>query len=480
MFKPLEKKPDSPRTVNFSEAINKQNLNNINNNINNNHPYMTQTFNINDLNFNRQYNHYTTISQGNKSFMTASQLLDYSIANEEIKRRKNLGILDMTSHRNKDIFIETDSEQYNSRRNSLDSHKKKRKRCCSKLIVDKVTSHMPNTYYSKGRKTIKSNNYYDPYSIQTYNSLNLNDINNNDTYEFEKSEKITIKKVNYIPQQVRQTPTTEPNNNINNRIEEKKIILHKIKNRNPNINNNNINYNNIYDKMDPLINKEKELNDMRRTNNISNFDSNYKYPFVIPTNNKKNNNYVPYRYNNNNIPSNDFGSNNYNNNYYYPERDNNNSDYISVNESSENKISPIKQNQFAFHKKRIYNNNSSIYKNKNPSILKLSNILNKNNNNIDEQFSENNNDSDDINSYRDNNNDNDNEKKDYDYDSKFERLYLNKDKEYNNLLDDYNDIVAKYNKLQRLYSKLINEKNENREDETTIIIILIMIKIIIY
>ena len=449
----FEQKTDSPKTINYFEHIKKQNQNKFDKNTNNNNPYMTQTFNINDLNINRKYNK-NTLSQGNKSFMTTSQLLDYSIANEEIKRRKNLGILDITSHRNKDIFIETDSEQYNSRRNSLDSFKKKRKRCCSKLIVDKVTSHIPDTYYNnKGRKSIKSNNHYNPYNIQTYNSLDLNDINSNDAYEYEKSETITIKKVNYVPQI---TPT-DPNNNINNKIEEKRILFHKIKNRIPNnnnINNGNISYNNIYDNIDPLINKEKDLNNMRRTNNISNFNSDYKYPFVIPAKNKKNN-YVPYR--NNNL-SNDLESNNYNN-YYKPEKDHNinNNDYIGVNENSEKKINPIKQKRIDLHRRRIYDNNRNFYNIRQPISLKLSN---NNNNNIDEDYNENNIDSDDINSNRDNSN----EKKDFDIDSKFKALYLNKDKEYNNLLDDYNDIVAKYNKLQRQFSRLINDKNDNKEE----------------
>ena len=77
-------------------------------------------------------------------------------------------------------------------------------------------------------------------------------------------------------------------------------------------------------------------------------------------------------------------------------------------------------------------------------MFKLKNILNKNNNNNNkiEQFIENNNNSDDINSYKDNNNE-----KSFCNDSKSKELFLNKDKEYNNLLDDYNDVVVKYNKF---------------------------------
>ena len=456
MFEKPNQNEKSPRTVAMLNNFIQKSKNNEPNKTNN--IYMNQNVNLNNNNYNDFYNNnnttnnklynINTVSQGNKSIMTTSQILDISLANDELKRKKNIGILDVTSHRNKNIFIESDSEQYNSRKNSEEeSNRKKRKRCCSKLIVDKVTSQEP---YYIGKGKINNNILPDNlYSIRTNNDINLNelndDINSHDTYEYEKSEIIKIRKVNYLPTDPRNTV----NNNNGNRIEEKRIKL-KNKNKTPFHNNKND------------LNNMNNLNNQRRTNNISNSSADYKYPFVIPTTNKNNPEEVYYQPVNsrntllNNKQTSTDSSNNYDyNNQYISKLDN--SDNISITENSD-VVTPLKQNPYAFRKKRIYGdndrkNNYNVY----PYNLKLYN----NRREEEPQYNADNNvDSDTINSYRDNP-----DKKYYNYDSKFKTLYLKKEKEYNNLLEDYNDVVAKYNKLQGLYNKLYNDRDNDTENE---------------
>ena len=398
----------SPKIAKMMDLFKQQNKNS-----NNKKKYNTKTLNPKQLNNkkNRIYNT-KTVSPGNMSNLTQSQMLDYSLINNEIKRKKNRGVLDVTSHRNKNIFIETDSEQYNSRKNSQDSLKTKRKRCCSKLIVDKVTSHKPDTL-SREKEIIKNNNnsnnqnvpnnlndLYEPYSIKTYNNnFNINDINNlydfynSDGYEFEKSETIKIKKINFIPNG--QNGQNRPNID-NNRIE-KRIIIQNIKNnRNPDNNINKYNFN-TNDNLEENLNKEKDLQKAKRTNNLSYISSDLrppKYPFVIKTKGQdapspydlyyrtiKNPNIKNYKTNYNNIykeSQNDL-DNNYN--YYIPLNERN------LTETSDNPVSPEKQNNFIFHKKRIYENNdinddNNIDNNYNdnfndyqPKNIKLSNMI---------------------------------------------------------------------------------------------------------
>ena len=200
MFQKIEQKRKSPSISQMLNRFKKDNKNNYEN------IFSTKTLNYNQLNNknknmnNNMYNT-NTMSQSNVSYMTSPQFLDYTIVNNEIKKKKTKGIFDVTSHRNRDIFIETDSEQYNSRRNSLD-HKKQKKKNCSKLIVDKVSSLIPNNFSFNSEKRIIPNKQY---SIKTYNNnFNINDIPElkdldiNDGYEYEKFEKIKIKKY-YVP-----------------------------------------------------------------------------------------------------------------------------------------------------------------------------------------------------------------------------------------------------------------------------------------
>ena len=443
MFKKVEKKTKSPM---MSRLINQ--FNNQNKNVNENKVNLNQVINNDPNNINQ-------LSQSNASFMTSSQLLEYTIVNNAIKKKKTRGIFDAGSHRNKDIFIETDSEQYNSRRNSIDSNKKKRKRNCSKLIVDKATFHIPDTYsMGKGRKVIPNIKNNNKYSIKTFNNNfnindinDLNDINDNDGYEYEKSEIIKIKKINYIPTDNpnERNDNNKFNKNKNKRIEEKRIILDKLKNnRNKKLNDNIPKNNNINDN----INKENDLKKKRKTNNLSyssNPMNNYKYPFVIslkspnnpneiynrkkfyPKSNSKNPNF-------NNIYINHEGSNDLDNNTQFIPTNINNDNILP--EKSESVVSPIKQNNFILQKKRVYDNNI-------------------NNNNLRSSNSDNNIDSDLPISYIDT------ERQYLNYDSKFKALYIKKEKEYNNLLEDYNDIIVKYNNLKNKYDKLDNNNKAN-------------------
>jgi hypothetical protein len=249
--------------------------------------------------------------------MTAPQVLDYPILNDELKKKRTKGVLDVTSHRNKDIFIETDSEQFNSRNNSLECRKNKKKNC-AKLIVDTIDTLtslipgvVPTNTANKENAIIPENNQY---SIKTYNNnknnLNINNIeelknlNINDGFEYEKCEKIKIKIMpnnnNNNSNNNNQSyntyysayKTNNQNDNNNNRIEEKRILLHKIKTKNNEINKTNV----IND--DYNFDKERDLHKQKRTNNISYSNSEMKYhnyPFVISMKKKDNSNDIYYK-----------------------------------------------------------------------------------------------------------------------------------------------------------------------------------------
>ena len=445
--------------------------------------YNAKTLNPNQLkNKNNVYNT-NTISQSNMSNMTTSQILDYSLINDELKKKRNRGILDVTSHRNTNIFIETDSEQYNSRHNSQDSLKRKAKRCCSKLIVDKVSSQIPNTlsmgrinnnYQSNPNLEKNPNNINDPnslynqYSMKTYNNNNLNikelselyNLYNSDGYEYEKTETIKIRKFNV-------NPSGQNINNINNNntIEEKRIVQNQIKNnRNPNSNSKTIyKYNNIInDNLEENIIKENDLRKEKRTNNLSYISSDMrsrKYPFVIKVkdqdNSNLNQNEFYYRtIRNTNIRRYKESPDNNIINTYIPRNDR------SITENLENIVTPSKINNFIYNtKKRIYDNNdinSEINDNNDEQnqYTKIRNIVSKysdepkyindyNNNSVDRNYS--------------------NDKKTNNY----RTLYIKKEKDYNNLLEEYNDIVVKFNKLKGQYNQIYNDKinNKNKDDD---------------
>ena len=288
----------------------------------------------------REYNN-KTLSQNNVSYMTSPQMLEYSLLNDEIKQKRKKGVLDVGSHRNKDIFIETDSEAYNSRRNSAESNYNKREsKRCSKLIVDKVVSQVPKNY-NLGQGHIQKIMPYNrnQYNLRDYNNNinsninnnlnNVNDINinnlaglnNNDIininriinekgneFEYEKTEKIRIKKINdpnniYVNNQ-------NPNRN---NFEERSVILHKIRNNENNIYPYNYEYNTKTYKSNNIYPYDYRYNTNRNnTNNIYP----YNYEYNTKTYNANNTNPNDYKYNNshNNTYSTFPYNNEYNNN----------------------------------------------------------------------------------------------------------------------------------------------------------------------
>ena len=96
-----------------------------------------------------------------KTVKTCLTLFNDSI-NKEIKKKKNIGQLDLCSHGNKDIFFEVDSEQYDSDNNSKESFNY-RKNKCSKLLINKITPYISDHYLTQ-------NNINPYYSIKTYNN----------------------------------------------------------------------------------------------------------------------------------------------------------------------------------------------------------------------------------------------------------------------------------------------------------------------
>lgn len=258
------------------------------------------------------------------------------------------------------------------------------------------------------------------YSVKTYNNpnsnlININDINTgintgistgiiniNDElnkgneFEYEKTEKIKIRKIN-----------PNNNNNNNNNVEEKRIILQKIKNNNYQNGNmstlspmNLINaykykYNNNMNDTS-YMDREMNLNRQKRTNNLS-YSKNemkyHKYPFVIKTNNNENQNGVYYRGVNNPYKQNYKSTYkiNKNNMYMSSPYENNNTmpDYEkSMTENSEYVITPMKDNhnQYVFQKKRMndnYDNNNYDPQQNNIKITR-NNLIRYNDSNIDE------------------------------------------------------------------------------------------------
>ena len=122
--------------------------------------YDTKTFNIEDYE-NMQNKEYNTKTM--RTFNTSFK--DFDSMNKEIKKKKNKGKLDLGSHGNKDIFIEVDSDQYDSGNNSknLFNHQKNK---CSKLLINKITPYVPDNY-------LKQNKINPYYSIKTYNNYNI-------------------------------------------------------------------------------------------------------------------------------------------------------------------------------------------------------------------------------------------------------------------------------------------------------------------
>ena len=224
--------------------------------------YDTKTLNINDPK--RIYN--------TKTIKTCITSYNDSI-NKEIKKKKNIGKLDLCSHRNKDIFIELDSEQYDSNNNSKESFNY-RKNKCSKLLINKITPLLSEHYLTQ-------NNINPYYSIKTYNNYNIRKPFNNNNERKNKKEKLKI---------------------------ENEIIPYKI---NKNKKSNNISFNSSNDKIKyPFVISLKSKNDnhIQKNSNLSNyfndeindyFDSFTENSNYFDENEDNNNrNYFNYTYNN--------------------------------------------------------------------------------------------------------------------------------------------------------------------------------------
>ena len=224
--------------------------------------YDTKTLNINDPK--RIYN--------TKTIKTCITSYNDSL-NKEIKKKKNIGKLDLCSHRNKDIFIELDSEQYDSNNNSKESFNYKKNKC-SKLLINKITPLLSEHYLTQ-------NNINPYYSIKTYNNYNIRKPFNNNNERKNKKEKLKI---------------------------ENEIIPYKI---NKNKKSNNISFNSSNDKIKyPFVISLKSKNDnhIQKNSNLSNyfndeindyFDSFTENSNYFDENEDNNNrNYFNYTYNN--------------------------------------------------------------------------------------------------------------------------------------------------------------------------------------
>ena len=225
--------------------------------------YDTKTLNINDPK--RIYN--------TKTIKTCITSYNDSL-NKEIKKKKNIGKLDLCSHRNKDIFIELDSEQYDSNNNSKESFNY-RKNKCSKLLINKITPLLSEHYLTQ-------NNINPYYSIKTYNNYNIRKPFNNNNERKNKKEKLKIENE----------------------------IIYKI---NKNKKSNNISFNSSNDKIKypfviSLKTKKDNDNHIQKNSNLSNyfndeindyFDSFTENSNYFDENEDNNNrNYFNYTYNN--------------------------------------------------------------------------------------------------------------------------------------------------------------------------------------
>ena len=128
--------------------------------INQKNTYDERTLNLKEFE-NSENNRYATKTL--KTYITSYK--DYDPIYKEIKKKKNKGRLDLGSHGNKDIFFEDDSDQYEQGNNS-NMILKNRTNKCSKLLIDKVTPYMPDSYLTQ-------NDINPYYSIKTYNNYNI-------------------------------------------------------------------------------------------------------------------------------------------------------------------------------------------------------------------------------------------------------------------------------------------------------------------
>ena len=122
--------------------------------------YDVETLNIKDYQNHGRKNYNTkTMKTYNTSYR------DFDVMNKEINKKKNKGKLDLGSHGNKDIFIEVDSDQYEPGNNS-NKILKNRTNKCSKLLIDRVTPYITDSYLTQ-------NDINPYYSIKTFNNYEI-------------------------------------------------------------------------------------------------------------------------------------------------------------------------------------------------------------------------------------------------------------------------------------------------------------------
>ena len=122
--------------------------------------YDVETLNIKDYQNHGRKNYNTkTMKTYNTSYR------DFDVMNKEINKKKNKGRLDLGSHGNKDIFIEVDSDQYEPGNNS-NKILKNRTNKCSKLLIDRVTPYITDSYLTQ-------NDINPYYSIKTFNNYEI-------------------------------------------------------------------------------------------------------------------------------------------------------------------------------------------------------------------------------------------------------------------------------------------------------------------
>ena len=221
--------------------------------------YDTKTLNINDPK--RIYN--------TKTIKTCITSYNDSL-NKEIKKKKNIGKLDLCSHRNKDIFIELDSEQYDSNNNSKESFNY-RKNKCSKLLINKITPLLSEHYLTQ-------NNINPYYSIKTYNNYNIRKPFNNNNERKNKKEKLKIE--NEIIYKINKNKKSNniSSNSSNDKIKYPFVISLKSKNDNHIQKNSNLsNYFNdeINDYFDSFTENSNYFDENEDNNNRNYF--NYTY-----------------------------------------------------------------------------------------------------------------------------------------------------------------------------------------------------------
>ena len=231
--------------------------------------YDIKTLNIKDYENQKRLYNTKTIKTCITSYM------DNDSINKEIKKKKNIGKLDLCSHRNKDIFFEVDSEQYDSGNNSKESFNY-RKNNCSKLLINKITPYISEHYLTQ-------NNINPYYNIKTYNSYNIKKpFNNNKKKNNLKKRKIKEDIENeVIPYKIHKNKNSNSLsfNSSNDKIKYPFVISLKCKNNNNIQKNSNLsNYFNeeMNDYFDSLTENSNYFEENEEKINNKN---NYNYPY---------------------------------------------------------------------------------------------------------------------------------------------------------------------------------------------------------